>query len=213
MSGAIAVFTAKYQLYTYIIVYVATIFAGNISAFASFWLVRASLGGWAVPLLGATIFLAMLTGDLLWYTLGRTLRNTRLGEFLKRKLPHHEKIESHLYRNGGRWVFFAKFFYPSSFPVIFSVGWSKAPFRSFIKYSLLSIAVWVPVLLGLSYGLSTGLGPLRRIPLLGRHEVLIPFGVGVFLLVIYAVGLWVRRYLFANSGNENIDGERLERMR
>jgi len=62
----------------YFIIYIATIFLGNISAFASFWIVfQGYFGMWGVPFLILTIFLADVTGDLLWYALGRATRDTR----------------------------------------------------------------------------------------------------------------------------------------
>ena len=91
MSSIIAnvgLLASQNLLLAYFIIYVATIFLGNISAFVSFWVIAEGyFGAWGVPALILTIFLADLSGDLLWYSLGRGTRNTRFGNWIRRRLP------------------------------------------------------------------------------------------------------------------------------
>jgi len=170
----------------YFIIYVITIFLGNISAFAGFWLVfRSNFGALGVPLLILTIFCANVSGDLLWYSLGRALRETRLGNFVKNRLPGHAKIENNLQKNGPGWIFVSKFLYGSSMPIIFSIGWTRIDFKKFFRVSLLSILVWLPILSGLAYGLILGLMPLGAVAIFKNFEVAFFLGLGIFLLLDY----------------------------
>jgi membrane protein DedA with SNARE-associated domain len=170
----------------YFIIYVATIFLGNISAFVGFWIVfQGYFGVWGIPLLILTIFCADATGDLLWYSLGKGLRDTRLGNWLKNHVPGHTRIERALQKNGRNWIFLSKFIYASSFPVIFLVGWSKMGFKKFFRNSILSILVWLPILLGLAYGLISGLSPLRAVTSFRNFELVFFIGLGLFILIDY----------------------------
>src|SRR5258708_7606955 len=72
------------QFLAYFIIYLATIFLGNIAAFIGLWIaLRGTFGVWGVPLMAADIYASEITGDLLWYSLGSALRDTRFGNFVK----------------------------------------------------------------------------------------------------------------------------------
>lgn len=195
----------------YFIIYIATIFLGNISAFTSFWVViRGSFGPWGVPLLMLTIFCANFSGDMLWYSLGRTLHDTRLGNFVKNRLPQHDKIEKKLHKSGGNWMIISKFLYATSFPVIFLVGWSRVAFGRFVRVSLLSIAIWIPALTGLSYGLVAGLSPLAAVSLFKHIEIVFLLSFIVFFAIDYLLtrifkilfGKWWGGFNGKGNGND-----------
>lgn len=191
----------------YFIIYLATIFLGNISAFTSFWIVsQGYLGAWGIPLLALTLFLSDLTGDILWYSLGHTTRGTRFGEWLKRRLPWHAKIEQTLTRNGRGLILLSKFVYASAFPVIFSVGWTKMPFKKFFRSSVLSILLWLPILLGLAYGLTSGLSPLRAISVFRKFEFAFFIGLGLFLFSDYFLAKMFSRLFEKKNGAEDVGG-------
>ncbi len=195
----------------YFIVYVVTIFLGNISAFAGLWLaLRGYFGQWGILWILLTVFSAEASGDLLWYSLGRTLRETRFGNFVKNRLPGHERIEKNLQKNGTNWVFFSKFLYASSFPIIFSIGWARTNFKKFFKTSLVALILWLPILTGLAYGLVFGLTPLGAIAafstLSKKFEILFFVGLGLFLVLDYFLARLVRilvgkRFLEENDGS------------
>ncbi|MBU6500515.1 MAG: hypothetical protein KGJ89_01650 [Patescibacteria group bacterium] len=176
------------QFLAYFIIYITTIFLGNISAFASFWVIlKLPFGTWGVPFLMLTILLSNISGDLLWYSLGKTLRDTRFGNFIRNRLPGHDKIEEKLHKSGTKWMFMSKFMYASAFPVIFSVGWFGVKFKKFIRVSMLSALVWLPVLTGLAYGLFASLSPLGATSIFKRFEILFIIGLGVFFVADYFI--------------------------
>jgi len=170
----------------YFVIYIATIFLGNISAFAGFWFIfQGYLGPWGVPLLIITIFLADMSGDLLWYSLGRSLHDTRLGRWIKNHLPGYKKAEARIEKNGKHLIFLSKFVYASAFPVIFSIGWTQMEFKKFFKNSILSILIWLPILLGLAYGVVSGLWPLHDILVVKNFEWFFLIGLVVFIVLDY----------------------------
>lgn len=183
----------------YFIVYLSTIFLGNISAFIAFWvMLHGAFGTWGLPLLLLTIILSDFTGDMLWYSLGYALRDTKFGNFLRAKMPRREKIEAALEKNGVRLVFISKFLYASAFPVIFSVGWTKMEFKKFLKVSALSILIWVPILFALAYGLISGLTPLRAIAIFKKFEVVFIIGLAAFIAIDYLLAK-LFKYIFKNK--------------
>jgi membrane protein DedA with SNARE-associated domain len=186
----------------YFIVYIATIFFGNISAFTSFWvIIHSDLGEWSIPFLMLAIFLSNLTGDLIWYSLGKSLRDTRFGHWIRRRIPNHEKIEHAVMNNGRKWMFFSKFLYGSSFPIVFSIGWTRTPFKKFFRASLLSILAWLPILLGLAYGLTEGLSPLEAVSTFQDFEWLFLIALVLFLVADYALAKILRRFLDKKGDN------------
>ena len=192
-------------LLAYFIIYVAIIFVGNISAFASFWIIfQGYFGAWGVPLLILTIFLADFTGDLLWYSLGRATHDTRLGNWIRRRRPGwHEKVENVFENNGRRWIIFSKFIYAAAFPVIFSAGWSRMKFKRFVRASLLSIAIWLPILLGLAYGITAGLSPLGAVSIFKNFELTFFVGLVLFLILDYFLAKAIARALERRSGKRD----------
>lgn len=197
----IGLLAGQNQFLAYFIIYLITIFLGNISGFAGLWLAfRGFFGPWGVPLVLLTLFLSDISGDFLWYSLGRSLRDTRLGNFVKNRLPRHQKIEAGLQKNGRGWIFISKFLYASTFPIIFFVGWFRFEFRKFFKTSLLSIVCWLPVLTGLAYGLISGLTPLRAIAIFKRFELLFLVGLALFIVADYFLARLLKK--FFNSGLE-----------
>ena len=194
----------------FFIVYLATIFLGNVSAFAAFWIAfRGGFGTWGVPLALLTIFAAEVSGDMLWYSLGSKLRDTRLGAFVKNHLPRHERLEQKMQKQNVRYVVLSKFIYASSFPVVFMVGWSRVAFKRFLKTSVLTLVAWTPLLMGIAYGLFSGLSPLGAIATFRQFEINFFIGIAAFIvanyfltkLVKFVFGKWWKE----ENGNGNGD--------
>lgn len=186
LSG-LGTIAAENQFLVYLFVYTATIFFGNISAFVSFWLAMSgALGEWGVPLTLLALLLSVLSGDCLWYTIGKKLHDTKTGFFMRNRFaPHHEKIAGALAKNGPSWIFASKFLYASSFPIIFTAGWVNFPAKNFFRTSLFSVAIWLPIFSGVAFGLFAGLTPLQAIAVLKKFEISLLVGLGLFFIAEY----------------------------
>jgi len=135
----LGVLASQNQQLAYLIIYIGTIFFGNISAFISFWLVLSgAFGAWGIPVLLLVLFCAILSGDFIWYGLGKGLHDTRIGYFFRNRFAsQHEKVARALLKNGRSWILVSKFLYASSFPIIFMAGWINLPAKKFFRTSTL----------------------------------------------------------------------------
>lgn len=187
---------AQNTLLSYIIIYVATIFLGNLMSFAALWLAyQGVFGPWGVLLIVTTTFAADVSGDLSWYCLGRGLADSRAGNWIERHFSHHEKIQGYLARHDRKLVFLSKFIYSSSFIIIFTVGWSKMEFRKFFRASLLAISSWIPFMTLVVFGLYRGFSLIRAKTFFHQFEVVFGFGLAVFIALNYMISQAVKRYL------------------
>jgi membrane protein DedA with SNARE-associated domain len=198
-SSAATAFASQHLVLAYLIAYGATIFLGNIGAFISLWLAfQGALGAWGIPGVLIVAFAANVTGDMLWYSLGRGLRSTRVGAWIKRRFPNHGRFDDHIVERGPRWMLFAKFAYGTNFPILFSLGWAQFPFRRFIRRSLLAIAIWLPVILGVSFGLYSSLSPLAAVLTLRRLEIIFLVALVAFVVLQWAVGRVIEKLFRRN---------------
>jgi membrane protein DedA with SNARE-associated domain len=167
--------------------YLATVCLGNIAAFVSFWIIfAANFGIIGFLLLVLTIFLADMTTDLIWYSTGRSLRDTRFGGWLETHIPGHAKAEAMLQRKGKQWIFISKFMIGFAPAAAFSIGWSGMEFKKFYKNSVLSILLWLPILTGLSYGIVSASAAIA-IADFKKIEWIIMGGLFFFIVLNYAI--------------------------
>lgn len=192
----VAALASQNPFLAYFIIYLATIFLGNISAFVSFWIIaQTSLGLLGFPTLILVVFLSDFSGDMLWYSLGRKLRDTRFGGWVKNHLPGHRKAEKVLKYHGRYWIYFSKFVFGSAPLVIFSIGWTGMKFKAFLKNSVFSILLWLPILIGLAYGLVSGLSPLSAVDDFKKFEWNFLIGIALFIFLDLVVARGISKLL------------------
>lgn len=204
----VAEVVGKNPVGAYFIIYLVTIFLGNISAFVSFWVIfEANFGLVGFLFLILVVFLSDMTGDLLWYSLGRSLRGTRFGTWMETHIPGHAKAEAMVKRKGRQWLFMSKFVLGFAPPVVFLIGWSGMNFKTFYKNSLLSTLLWLPILMLLSYGIVSGLAPLAATDF-RKLEWLVLCGFLLFIVLDYVIAKIVKiladRFLEAGGENGNL---------
>jgi membrane protein DedA with SNARE-associated domain len=184
----LSILASQNHFLAYFILYLAGIFVGNITAFTGFWLVLGGyLGIWGAPLLLVVLFLSDVTGDVTWYSLGRALRETRFGTFIKTHLPRHQKIEDHLTKNSRRWIFLSKFIYASAFPILFVLGWCTNDFKKFLRTNILATLFWLPVLSVIAVTLVSALNYFQVVAVFKRLEFVFLLGLIIFVAIQYAI--------------------------
>lgn len=205
LSSQFIVLASQNLVLAYLIVYAATIFFGNIGAFAALWIAfQGAFGAWGVPGVLVAAFAANVTGDCLWYSIGRGMRAARLGSWIKNRFPNHGRFDERIGRRGPRWMLFAKFAYGSNFPILFSLGWAEYDFRRFIRRSLLAIALWLPIILGISYGLYASLSPLAAVATIKHLEVLFLVGLVTFIILQYAIAKIIAKFFGGGEKGESM---------
>ena len=198
----IGVIAGHNLILTYASFYLAIIFLGNIGIFAGLLVVtEGRLGPWGILFFLVTVFAAEISGDLAWYSLGRMLRGTRAGEFLKNHIPHHTKIENHLQKNCRRWIFLSKFLYGTTFPITFMVGWSKVNFKKFFEVSVLAIFIAVPPILLIALALIQSVSYLKAVTSLHRFEWLFAVAFVIFIACDIAFAKTVKKFFGKNGDN------------
>lgn len=171
-------------LWAYIVLYFSIIIFGNAMAFSAFILAfLGGLGQWGMALVILTVILADLSGDTLWFTLGKKLRDTRAGNFIKRHLPHHDLIQKHLHEDSLKWLYFSKFVSSVTAPFLFLLGWSQnISWKKFFAANIKTTIFWVLILLAASTVIGSGLLPFVSPESFKKVEVSITIVV-VFIII------------------------------
>ncbi|TSC81692.1 MAG: hypothetical protein G01um101420_889 [Parcubacteria group bacterium Gr01-1014_20] len=179
---------------TYAALFLSTVIFGNISAFITFWLAFFGyFGPNGLIYLTITVFLAGMFSDMLWYLLGRTLRDTRFGNFLRNKFSRIKKLKDYINEDTLNWIFLAKFVSSTNAPFVFLTGWAKVSFKKFFRVSIFAIANWTILIMVITYLLKTTFSPIISIAILKSLEVLLIFGAIIFLVANYILGRLFRR--------------------
>jgi len=197
-----------------IFLYLSIIFLGNIASFIAFWIVVVNKIG-ALGVLGILVltYLGDVSGDFLWFNLGKLLKGTKIGFFVLKYLAHqNNKFENAFLKNGLRWFVISKFFYGSSPPIAFSLGWSNYDIKKVIKISAIASAFWAPILFGLSFGIIFGILPLKNINFLNKLEWIFVIGIIAFIFAEILISKLIKKFLltkfqflnkYFNNGENN----------
>lgn len=169
--------------FTYLAIYFSTILIGNAAAFSTFILAfLGRLGHWGFLYVIITVFLADVSADLLWYSLGRWLHNTKIGNFIKNHLPHHDLIYKRVHEGNLKWLYLAKFVSSTSAPFLFLIGWSQSVnFKKFFHLSIRTIIVWLGIMIISTTAISLGLLPFQSQKFFRNLEVTITVIVVLFI--------------------------------
>lgn len=195
MSGAAASIIMEaqgayeaYPVLAYALIYVGTILFGNVVVLGATWLAWIGrLGTEGLTLTLVVILVAHLSGDMLWYWLGRLFSGTPFGRWLRHRLPPNDHVGEFLDTHRVVLVASGKLLLAPVIPLLFLAGWYKMPFGRYLRVSLVSSLIWFPVILGISYGVLTGATALSSGSLLITVSVLIAFLVGGFFVIRYAI--------------------------
>lgn len=196
IHGFFAPLIAAQPLLVYPVTFLSIILIGNPVSFAAFYLAfqenfrAGNLFGIVLLVLAADI-----AGDLAWFWLGKKLRGTKLGHFLRRHIPKHEELENNIRANSDKWIFLSKFIPSTTFAIIFSVGWADIKFKKFWPVSLAAIASSVLVLMAVAFGLASSLSGLEAVHAFKRFERLFVLALIIFFILNFAVAKISRKIL------------------
>jgi membrane protein DedA with SNARE-associated domain len=199
-----------------IFLYLSIVFLGNIASFAAFWIVIVGNQIGRIGLITVLIltYLGDVSGDFLWFNLGKFLRGTKIGDFiLKKASNHNQKFEEIISKNGFGWFKFSKFFLGSSPYIAFALGWSGANIKKFLKTSLIFTAIWTPIFFFISLGIIFGLLPFGSIGFLKKIEWLFILGIILFIIIQLIMSYLFKKVLFLgfkifnhqNYSNSNLE--------
>ena len=152
---------------------------------------------------------ALVIGETTLYAFGRTMRHTRFGWRMERRLKSNRRVQLYtrfLHSNAGRLFMVAKFIIGANFLVLFLAGWTEVRFGTFAKAYLKSAAVWFSTTVAASYGIVKGMHYLQF-----KHTELFILGVIILFFVgEYIIKLFMRKAAELESAAEKI-GDTIEK--
>lgn len=154
----------------------------------------AAIGGGLVVASGGIHFGHALLGsvagilitDIIIYWLGRYVGSPVLKWIPFRWIVKEKDViwaDSMFQNNGLKIIFISRFLPGTRFPTYFSAGIVKANFSLFILYFLLSIAIWAPLVIGLSVMLGTQMLVFLEIYQEYALYIIVGFIVAMFMLI------------------------------
>ncbi len=187
-------------LWTYIVLYFSIIIFGNVVALSAFLLAFiGGLGPWGMLNVTITVLLADVSGDSLWFTLGKKLYGTKTGNFIKNHLPHQNLIKQHVDKDSLKWLYISKFVSSVTSPFLFLVGWSQnVSFKAFYEAVSKTTLFWICVLLVSSSVIGSGLLPFVTIDSFRQIEFTIT--TIVILVVVFQI---LMKYLTKKPATKN----------
>lgn len=190
-------FISQNQLLFYIFTYLSIIFLGNIISFITLWIgLELKLNFFYFLIILILTYVGNISGDTLWFNLGKILKNTKLGyiilnlNYIKK---YNGKFEEILEKNGLKWFIFSKFFYGSSPLIAFSLGWINQKFKKFLKLSSFITLIWIPILFIISYILFLSLSPLKTIIFFEKFEWIFILGLIFFILLEFLISKLIKK--------------------
>lgn len=176
-------------LWTYFTIFFSVIIIGNVASFLTFWLAFFGyFGPWGIILTATTILIADIFSDLFFYSLGRYLRNTRFGNFLKNRFSRIKRVRDYVNEDTVKWIFLAKFVSSTNAPFVFLSGWAKVDFKKFFRISIFAILNWLCIILAITYILKTSFSPIASIAIFKSLEILLSIGIILFLIANFIIG-------------------------
>lgn len=136
MSLSIETVLNLIEAYPYVLLFPLVLLEGPITTVAAGLLVAADLIGW--PVAYAVAVTADLTGDTLYYLLGRSARRPRAGRLLARLGLTEEKLaamEASFGRNGGKALVGAKVADFAAVPVFVAAGLARVGYWRFLGWT------------------------------------------------------------------------------
>ncbi len=83
-----------------------------------------------------------LTGDIVWFTLGKVLADTRPGIWIRAQMPEHKRVQR-FFEEGSVYILaVSKLLATPTVPILFLLGWSKTENARYARLSLVSAGIW-----------------------------------------------------------------------
>jgi membrane protein DedA with SNARE-associated domain len=125
------------EVYTYFILFPLAVVEGPVVTILAGFLAHIRILNFYTAYL--VIVLADVTGDVLWYSLGRFARGVveRFGHLVGLGEEKMRGIDKHFGENGQRTVFFGKLFLGVEIAFLISAGMAKFDFKKYAIYTLL----------------------------------------------------------------------------
>ncbi len=160
---------------------ISMIIQGELTILLSMYLAISGKITWLqffVPTLGAIII-----AETFIYILGRTIRNTRFGWKLSKKIKGNKRVQTYTYylrQNMTKLLIITKFIPATNLMIMALIGWSKTKFAVFFKSYLKSVFLWFGSMAIVAYFLMSGIHYLQSSKVFKQVEIAI---LVIFILI------------------------------
>jgi membrane protein DedA with SNARE-associated domain len=180
--GSLGQWIATYPAWTHWIIAGGMVIQGEITIFVSIYLVLNNTIGWS-DFLGPAIASVILV-DTFLYIVGRSMRNTRFGWRLYRKMKQSRKNQSYLYyarENTTKMLVGSKFLFGTNIVAMLAIGWAKIKPGRFFQAELIGVLSWFSGITLIAYFMDSGLHYLQSENIFKQAELLIAAGAVIVI--------------------------------
>ncbi len=180
--GSLGQWISTYPAWTHWIIAGGMVVQGEITIFVSVYLVLNNTIGWSDflgPAIASVIFV-----DTFLYIVGRSMRNTRFGWRLYRKMKQSRKNQSYLYyarENTAKMLIGSKFLLGTNIVAMLAIGWAKIKPGRFFRAELIGVLSWFSGITIIAYFMDSGLHYLQSENIFKQAELLIAAGAVIVI--------------------------------
>lgn len=199
----------SYPEWSYAIIAAGILLQGEITILLSMYLIAHGDLSW-YGFLFSTIP-ALIIGESFIYWFGRSLRHTRFGWRLYRRLKASRRMHFysyHITQNLTKLVVASKFLLGTNLMLMLLIGWLRTKFMVFMKAYLTGAMLWFATMTVVSYSLMSGLNELRSAHILRQIEFIF---AGVLMLIFIGEYL-LRKQIKKRAFGETIKPEDLKTL-
>jgi membrane protein DedA with SNARE-associated domain len=171
---------------------------GETTVLVSVYLIRNGKLDWPFFILSCAA--GIIIYEIFFYTLGYYSRGTKFGEKIENIFPRLARAQYHLHEKSSFYLIISRFVVYFNVTSLFLAGWTRFPFKKFLKLRGIANLIWVGSIIIFSYFLVAGLTLLESVNVISHVEILIL----LFVLAIF-IGKYFVQKLF-------IKGARIETM-
>ena len=174
--GSLNDWVIDHYLWRHLIVGLGILVQGEITVMLSLYLILQNNLSWLGFLIpsGVSIFLY----ETFLYAVGWHLKDSRLGAWIDKKIPHSAKLQFSLHKDASKYLTFSKFVSYFNIAILILSGWARLRFGNFLKHRLIANTIWLITLITLAYAVVGGLG----------HLILKKMEIGVLFAIIFIFG-------------------------
>lgn len=171
-SSVLVQYLAPYLGIGYPLIFIATMFEGDIILFTTGFLTQQGL--FSIIYTPIVVFFGALAGDLLWYWFGYELNKLHISISLVRRWMERLSgpIDEHLINRTTHTVFISKFAYGFNHLTLMRAGMLGIKLKAFIKANMLATLAWMLVVGGLGYASGESFALFKRYLRYGEFALL-----------------------------------------
>lgn len=180
----------------YILIAIGAALSGDLAALLGSILAYRGYLAWTGVIFASVA--GIIVSNNVIYQLGLSAGDTKIGLWIKSRLPYQDYIKNRLGKNFKEVMIFSKFVVGFHFAILFMSGYLGIRRSVFILSDLLALAIWTAVIFPVGYGIATALYGFEQLGL-RRIELLIALAIGIILVLHWAIAKLIRKFKLSNS--------------